>query len=77
MLKNKMNIIQFLIVTCICTDWQLINSIDETNVSKTTEVFLQESITIELILPLTCTVESAHLYMYTTLFISAFSTTKL
>lgn len=62
--------------TCICTDWQLTNSTLDTTLSKTTAVFLQESRKIELILPLTVMVDSEQRNAYTTLFISAPSTTS-
>lgn len=40
-----------LVSTCICTDWQLTNSTDETTLSRTMLVFLHESKTIELTFP--------------------------
>lgn len=40
-----------LVSTCICTDWQLMNSTAETTLSNTTLVFLHESSVIEFTLP--------------------------
>lgn len=53
------------------------NSIEDTSESNTMEDFLQESTMTEFNFPFTTSVESIHLYMYTTLFISALSTTRL
>uniref|UniRef100_A0A8D8X613 Uncharacterized protein n=1 Tax=Cacopsylla melanoneura TaxID=428564 RepID=A0A8D8X613_9HEMI len=49
---------------------------EDTRESKTTELFLQESMNTELTLPFTTRVELMQLNMYTTLFISAPSTTR-
>merc|ERR1712071_270635 len=46
--------------TCICTDWQLINSQLETTESKTTAVFLHESRMMLLHLPLIFKVLPSH-----------------
>lgn len=59
--------------TCICTDWQLTNSTDETRLSKTTEDLRHESRNTEFNFPFTVSVESRQLNMYTTLFISTLS----
>lgn len=59
--------------TCICTDWQLTNSTDETRLSKTTDDLRHESRNTEFSFPFTVSVESWQLNMYTTLFISTLS----
>merc|ERR1719370_1047090 len=50
--------------TCTSADWQFTTSKVDPNVLNTNEVFLQESRTILLILPLTCTTVPSHLKIY-------------
>lgn len=44
--------------TCICTDWQLTNSTEETRLSKTTDDLRHESRNTEFSFPFTVSVES-------------------